>query len=227
MAKLPEDAAVDRRRVAPQDGRVSTPAAWRISGTYFESCNCEAICPCRMVGTIPGGRSTYGICYGVLSWLVEDGFAGDVDLAGLAAALICRYDDDEPGSPWQFVLHVDAQGDERRLEALADILLGRRGGEGVLKLPWVRKASNLLAVHPSRIEIEHADGTHRLHIGDRVTLRASRPVETDDRVACGIPGYHIPGTELYADELAVEDDPFSWELEENCAFVSSFDYTSQ
>ena len=21
---------------------------WRIRGTYFESCNCEAICPCRM-----------------------------------------------------------------------------------------------------------------------------------------------------------------------------------
>ena len=23
---------------------------WRIRGAYFESCNCEAICPCRMVG---------------------------------------------------------------------------------------------------------------------------------------------------------------------------------
>jgi Putative transposase len=41
---------------------------WRIAGRYFESCNCDAICPCRMVGGIPGGRSTYGECYGVLAW---------------------------------------------------------------------------------------------------------------------------------------------------------------
>jgi hypothetical protein len=204
----------------------SETVAWRISGTYFESCNCDAICPCRMVGTVPGGRSTYGICFGVLSWLVEEGFAGDVELAGLAAAFVCRYDDDEPGSPWQFVLHVDARCDADQRSALADIFLGRLGGEGVLKLPWVRKTSQLLAVRASRIEIEHAGGGHRLEVGDAVALRASRPVETAERVACGIPGYHIPGTELYADELTVDDDPFAWKLRGNCAFVSSFDYTS-
>jgi hypothetical protein len=199
---------------------------WRVAGTYFESCNCDAICPCRMVGAVAGGRSTYGLCFGVLSWLVEDGFAGDTDLTGLAVALVCRYDDDEPGSPWQIVLHVDASGDERQREALADVFLGRRGGEGILRLPWVRKASHVLAVRSSRIEIEHERGAHRLEVGDAVTLRASRPVETDERVACGIPGYHLPGTELYAEELAVDDDPFSWQLEGNCAFVSRFDYAS-
>ena len=47
--------------------------AYHVRGAYFESCNCEAICPCRMIGGVPGGRSTYGICYGVLSWLIEEG----------------------------------------------------------------------------------------------------------------------------------------------------------
>ena len=47
---------------------------WRIADTYFESCNCEAICPCRTIGGRRGGRSTYGICFGALSWLVEDGW---------------------------------------------------------------------------------------------------------------------------------------------------------
>jgi hypothetical protein len=42
-------------------------SGWRIAGRYFESCNCEAICPCRMVGGRLGERSTYGICYGVLA----------------------------------------------------------------------------------------------------------------------------------------------------------------
>src|SRR5215208_969402 len=81
--------------------------AYRVRGSYFESCNCEAICPCRMVGGVRGGRSTYGICFGVLSWAIEEGRVDDVDVSGLATALVVRYDDDEPGSPWSIVLHVD------------------------------------------------------------------------------------------------------------------------
>ena len=30
--------------------------SWQISGTYFESCNCDAICPCRRIDRTPGGR---------------------------------------------------------------------------------------------------------------------------------------------------------------------------
>jgi len=73
--------------------------SWRIAGRYLEACNCDAICPCRMIGGLPGGRSTHGICFGALAWLVEDGHDGDIDLAGVAAVMTMRYDDDEPGSP--------------------------------------------------------------------------------------------------------------------------------
>ena len=73
---------------------------WAITGTYLESCNCEAICPCRSVGGRKGGRSTYGVCLGALSWAVVDGHLDDVDLSGLGAVIVMRYDDDEPGSPW-------------------------------------------------------------------------------------------------------------------------------
>ena len=97
-----------------------------------------------MVDGVRGGRSTHGICYGALAWLVEDGRIGDVDVSGLATALIVRYDDDEPGSPWTIVLHVDATGDEFQRNALADVFLGHHGGPQVGVLPWVRKMSNLV-----------------------------------------------------------------------------------
>ncbi|HSP72009.1 MAG TPA: DUF1326 domain-containing protein [Gaiellaceae bacterium] len=195
--------------------------SWRIEGDYFESCNCEAICPCRMVGGVAGGRSTYGICLGALSWRVESGERDGVDLSGLAAALVCRYDDDEPGSPWRFVLHVDARGDDGQRAALEDILLGRAGGEQVLRLPWVRKPSELLAVRASEIEL----GGGELRVADAVRLRATRPVESEQPVRCGIPGYDEPGEELYADELTVHDGELRWELAGNCAFRSRFAYS--
>jgi hypothetical protein len=51
-------------------------------------------------------------------------------------------------------------------------------------------------------------------------------VPSEERVACGIPGYERHGRELYADELVVRDEPFEWELRGNCAYASDFDYSS-
>jgi hypothetical protein len=199
---------------------------WHIEGDYFESCNCEAICPCRMIGSVPGGRSTYGVCTGVLSWFVREGRADGIDLGGLAAALVVRYDDDEPGSPWSFIVHVDERGTEEQRQALGDILTGRLGGDDILRLPWVRKPSEELAVRTSPIDLRVGPDGNELRVGRAVELTATRRVETDERVACGIPGYHVAGTEYYADRLSVHDEPFEWELAGNCAFVCTFSYSS-
>jgi hypothetical protein len=199
--------------------------SWHIEGDYFESCNCDAICPCRRVGERGGGRSTHGICFGVLSWLVRSGEADGVDLSGLAAAFTVRYSDDEPASPWSFVVHVDERGSEEQRETLAAILTGRLGGDDVMGLPWVRKPSDELAVRAGPIELRHGPDGHELRVGSSVELSATRPVETDERVSCVIPGHHVAGTEYYADRLAVRDEPFEWELAGNCAFVSTFSYS--
>ena len=200
---------------------------YSVSGSYFESCNCDAICPCRMVDGVPGGRSTYGICYGALAWLVEAGRIGEVDVSGLAAVLVVRYDDDEPGSPWTIVLHVDAIGEESQQEALADVFLGRNSGPQVGVLPWVRKLSHLVDVRPDRIELVAQGDGYELRVGEAVRARATRPVSSDAAVRCGIPGYDQPGRELVADELTVHDDPFTWELRDNCAYASRFAYASE
>jgi hypothetical protein len=202
------------------------PVSFRVRGSYFESCNCEAICPCRMIGGVPGGRSTYGVCYGVLSWRIDDGVVGDIDVSGLAAALVVSYDDDEAGSPWTILLHVDARGDAKQQAALAAVLLGELGGPHLSKLPWIRKARHLIGVRPSTIELVPDGAGHRLHVGSSISARATRAVETELPVACVIPGYDRVGLELYADELVVDDEPFAWELSGNCAYATDFDYAS-
>ena len=198
---------------------------WRIAGAYFESCTCEAICPCRMIGGVAGGRSTYGICYGALGWRIDAGHAGSVDLSGLAAVLTIRYDDDEPGSPWTILLHVDERGTHEQRLAIEQILLGEVGGD-VLRLPWIRKPRNVVGVTTSAIELTDGPDGHMLRVGSQIALVATRPVETDVPVACGIPGYDQPGLELYADSFVVDDGPFKWELAGNCAFTSDFEYAS-
>ena len=117
--------------------------SWRISGSYFESCNCDAICPCRKIDGAPGGRSTHGECLGVLSWLIEEGEADGVGLDGLPVAMATRYSDDEEGSPWSWILYVDANATEEQREAIEAIYSGRLGGDAEKHFPWAWKASEL------------------------------------------------------------------------------------
>src|SRR5438034_957254 len=132
---------------------MAVATAWHIRGSYFESCNCDVICPCRRIDGVSGGRSTHGICLGVLTWLIEEGEAVGTDLAGLPVALATRYDDDEPGSPWTWILYLDERASEEQQEALEAIFTGRLGGDALTHFPWVWKASELAGVRRDVIEI--------------------------------------------------------------------------
>jgi hypothetical protein len=203
---------------------VDSLTPWRISGTYLEACNCEAICPCRRIGGRQGGRSTEGICLGSLSWQIDTGHAGDVELGGLRAVLANRYDDDEPGSPWSFVLYLDERGDAPQREALEGIFLGRLGGTPEVQFPWVWKPSTLLAVRPVAIDIDHTPGRGWFRAGSEVSVRVREPVADQEPVTCVIPGHHRSGREVVADLLRVEDAPLQFELSGKCGYEATFEY---
>jgi hypothetical protein len=199
-----------------------------VRGSYFESCNCDAICPCRRIDGRPGGRSTHGVCMGVLSWLVAEGGVGPVDLAGLAVALAVSYDDDEPGSPWSFVLYVDERGDDDQREALEAVFLGRLGGSAVTHFPWAWKASRLVAVRVARIEVGHTRRRQWLRVADHVEVRIAGPAGAGHTVTCVIPGHDRSGKKLETGLLRVGDaEPVSFEFRGTCGYASDFDYGSE
>ena len=188
--------------------------SYRIAGTYLEACNCDAICPCRRIDGVAGGRSTHGLCFGALSWRVDKGEVDGIDLAGKGAVMTFSYDDDVAGSPWTLVLHLDGPAE------LGEILLGRRGGEHVEALPWVRKPTLSIEVREARV----AFGEGEALVGKEVSLRATTPFATDSTVSCIVPGHDRPGTELVNDEVVVADGVFDFELRGTCAFTRAFDY---
>jgi hypothetical protein len=189
--------------------------SFRIAGTYLEACNCDAICPCRRIDGVAGGRSTHGVCFGALSWRVRLGHAGGVDLADTGAIMTYSYDDDEAQSPWTLVLYVDGP------DELGEILLGRLGGKHVRALPWVRKPTASVDVRRTRIDLE--DG--HVRVGDSIRVLATTPFQTESTVSCIVPGHDRPGTELISEELVVLDPPFEFELHGTCAFTREFEYT--
>src|SRR5437763_10531251 len=196
--------------------------AWEISGSYLEACNCEAICPCRRIGGRQGGRSTYGECLGALSWIIEAGRAGKVDLAGMKVVMANRYHDDEPGSPWTYALFVDAGGDEPQRHAMADILTGRLGGTPYEQFPWVFKDASLLGVEAVAIEIDHTPGHGWYRAARRFEVRIREPFPDQDPVTCIIPGHHRQGRELISESIEVSAGELAFSVSGRCAYEATF-----
>ena len=198
--------------------------AYRVRGTYLESCNCDAICPCRAVNGRRGGRSTHGVCDGALSWSIEDGDVDGVRLDGLGVVLALRYSDDEEDSPWTYRLYIDERADDGQRRALGDVFSGELGGSAGDHFPWAWKPSNPLGVEPARIEIDHTPGRGWFRAGETVSVRVSRPYAGEEAVTCVIPGHDRTGRELIVDELRVSSEPLDFEYAGVCAYESTFDY---
>jgi hypothetical protein len=198
--------------------------SWRIRGSYFEACNCDPICPCRRVDGVMGGRSTHGVCMGVLSWVIEEGVVDGADVAGLPVALALRYSDDEPWSPWTYVLYLDERGTKEQREALESLFTGRLGGDAESHFPWVWKPSNLVAVRRADIAVEHVRTRERLRIRDHVDVQIRDRYQDQGTVTCVIPGHDRSGEELVTERIAVEDEELSFRFEDVCGYASTFEY---
>jgi hypothetical protein len=200
---------------------------WRVRGSYFEACNCEAICPCRSVGGRPGGPSTFGECFGGLSWHILDGHADSFDLSGLQVVMSLRYlDRVQPSTPWEVVLYVDHHAETEQRAALAEIFLGRAGGT-VSRL-YGPAIGEVLAVRPARITLEHTTPRKRIGVVGYLTVEAEGDASEPGDVRCGIPGFDHPGTELHGDALQSTDPALRWEVRgrRHAAFATDFDYRS-
>jgi len=198
--------------------------SWRIRGSYFESCNCDPICPCRRIDGVAGGRSTHGVCLGVLSWLIEEGAVDGSDVSGLPVAIACRYSDDEPGSPWTWALYLDEHATPEQRAGLEGIFTGRLGGDAKRHFPWVWKDSEVVAVRAAAIDVDHTRRRQWLRVRDRVSVRIRGRYEGPETVTCVIPGHERTGEELVSDELVVEDGALEFSYRGVCGYGSTFDY---
>jgi hypothetical protein len=199
-------------------------AIWRVAGTYFESCNCDAVCPCRRMDGGEGGSSTHGVCDFALSWWVHSGHYEGETLDGLTTVMVGSYVDKPKWTPWQVALLVDERASPAAQAALADIFLGRAGGTPMAN--FTTAIGTVKSIRPANIRLDHDRGQQRIEVDAAVAVEAGDPAAPDGSVSCGIPGHDRPGTEVHANVLAVEEAGFKFRYSGVCGFATSFDYRS-
>jgi len=202
---------------------------WYLSGTYYEVCNCEAICPCRTNRDVR--RSTYETCDFALSWHITDGRTGTLDLSDLSVVIAGTYHREEPAlpqshwPPWRVVLYVDENATPKQQEALTEIFLGQAGGDTLRN--FAHAIGEVYAVRTARVELDHTPGRERMHVGEFVAAYTAEPVLADEPVYCGIPGTDRPGQEVVAGRFQVSAPSLRWEVSGRCGFAKDFAYSSE
>jgi hypothetical protein len=100
--------------------------SWRLEGDYFESCNCELLCPCLL--SHAQARPTEGHCDVVLAIHIARGSYGGVDLSGLNAVQALTTPGPMAQGNGTLAVYVDAAATEAQRDALETIFTGKAGG---------------------------------------------------------------------------------------------------
>jgi len=194
---------------------------WNVSGTYFEACNCDVVCPCVFLG--PPTTGTCGVLFG---WHIEKGRAGVETLDGLNVALAV----DSPGHmtqvKWDVALYVDEKSTRAQRDALTRIFAGQAGGEPAALGPLVGK---VLGVKPVRIEYETRGKQRKLRI-PRVAEMEIEAIEGQggkEVTLENVPLTAVPNQKAVvarSKKLSYHDHGLNWEFTNKNGFYSPFSY---
>lgn len=104
---------------------MATPA-WKITGQYYETCNCDFICPC-----VPGQlavKPTRGSCTFAMAFQIERGNYGSVPLDGLGFILLGFTPAEMGKGNWSVGVIADERASAEQRDAIAAIASGSAGG---------------------------------------------------------------------------------------------------
>lgn len=128
---------------------------WRITGDWWDLCNCALGCPC-----VFSAPPTFGYCEGVLTWLIRTGHYGDVKLDGFAVVLINHFKGTVFEKNREFGFLIDDRADAAQREALKKIFTGEAGGafkawrDMTIKLHGVEYVKMTVTMDPENWRVE-------------------------------------------------------------------------
>lgn len=194
---------------------------WKLSGTYFESCNCEAACPCVFLSD-----PTEGECTALVGWHVDQGQADGTDLAGMNVALAVHSPGNMAKVQWSAALYLDERADGQQSDALTRIFTGQAGGHPE------RLASHIgqvLGISSVPMTFTADGGRHAMRIGDvgSVEIEAIAGQQGEPVTVTGHPLAIAPGepvTVSRSTRLDYHDHGLDWDLSDKNGFFSPFAY---
>jgi hypothetical protein len=148
--------------------------AWKLEGTYFETCSCEVVCPCTASLAL---GADYDRCNVTLVFHVVDGDVEGTDVSGLTVAAVADAPKVMSDGNWRLGVFIDGAASDEQAEKLGAVFGGQLGGPMAALAPLV---SENLGVERAPIEVREEGLRHSVRIGDAVDF------EVEDVVSFGV-----------------------------------------
>ena len=167
--------------------------SWKISGSYFETCSCNVVCPCTASLAL---GATLDRCKVTLVFNVHSGNVEGTDVGGVTVAAIADTPKVMTDGNWRLGVFIDAAASDEQAERLGAVFSGALGGPMAALGPLVGEN---LGVQRAPIEVREDGLRHSIRIGDAVDF------EIEDVVPFGVETgqpaklvgiFHPAGTEL-------------------------------
>lgn len=143
--------------------------AWKIEGTYFESCNCVFACPCSV--TSFATPATQDRCRVILNYHVQRGAIDGVDVSGRSVSVVADAPAKMLDGKWRVGVIIDDKASKEQVDKLAGVFSGAMGGPMAALAPLI---GEVLGVEQQSIEYHEKGGHHGVRIGSDIA------VEVDD-----------------------------------------------
>jgi hypothetical protein len=148
--------------------------SWNLSGSYFETCSCDVICPCTASLSL---GATYDHCRVVLVFAIKSGEVEGTDVGGVTVAAVAETPKVMSDGNWRLGVVIDADASDEQAEKLGGVFSGALGGPMEALGPLVGEN---LGVERQQIEVRVDGLTHSVRIGDEVDF------EIEDVVPFGV-----------------------------------------
>lgn len=196
---------------------------WKVAGTYFEACNCEAACPCVFTSS-----PTDGDCKALIGWHIDRGTFSDTILDGLNAALFAYAPGHMLQTKWKVALYVDERADAQQMDALTKIFSGAAGGHLSALTPLI---GEVLGVRSAAIDYRLEGKQRSLTIPQvaQMEIEAMPGQGGEDVSLTRIPFTPVPGYPTVvcrSKRLSFHDHGFDVEISKKNGFYSPFSYQS-
>jgi hypothetical protein len=193
--------------------------AFRLEGTYFETCSCDVICPCTASMSY-GATNDY--CRVILVFHVTDGEVEGTDVSNLTVALVADTPKVMTEGNWRVGVFLDEAASDEQAQKLGAVFSGQLGG------PMEALAGLIgenLGVQRAPIEVREEGLAHAVRIGDAVDFAVEDvvPFGTQDGEPARLTGiFHPAGRELaIAHATRSRIDAFGISYEARAAFSNS------
>ena len=148
--------------------------AWKIRGSYVETCSCELMCPCN---TSLDHGATYDYCRVTLVFNVKEGEIEGTDVGGLKVVAIADTPKVMTEGNWKLGVFVDENASDEQMDKLVKVFGGQLGGPMAGLTPLV---GEMLGVERAKIEVVDDGTRHSVKVGEAIDF------EVEDIVPFGI-----------------------------------------